>query len=156
MAKRVTITLIDDRERQHGREVEATSTTRFSLDHRHYEIDLSESNRAELDAIMRKYIQAARPQTGRRRAAARRVLNTPTGQRSPAVTDREQNQAIRAWAARRGVKINPKGRIPGHVLDAYHASATTSTATTSNDTDTNTTNGHSEPQLLPSFSQNLG
>ena len=34
--------------------------------------------------------------------------------------DREQSQAIREWARKRGLKVSDRGRIPGEVLDAYH------------------------------------
>ena len=34
--------------------------------------------------------------------------------------DREQNQAIRDWARKRGMKVSDRGRIPAEVLEAYH------------------------------------
>ena len=37
----------------------------------------------------------------------------------PAI-DREQNQAIRDWARKRGMKVSDRGRIPAEVLEAYH------------------------------------
>ncbi len=39
--------------------------------------------------------------------------------RRPSI-DREQNQAIRDWARKRGMKVSDRGRIPAEVLDAYH------------------------------------
>ncbi|NEA21559.1 hypothetical protein G3I70_08455 [Actinomadura bangladeshensis] len=32
---------------------------------------------------------------------------------------RERSQAIRAWAKTRGIKVNERGRIPGHVVEQY-------------------------------------
>jgi hypothetical protein len=37
--------------------------------------------------------------------------------------DREQNKAIREWAARNGKDISARGRIPQEVVDEYHAKA---------------------------------
>jgi hypothetical protein len=34
--------------------------------------------------------------------------------------DREQNQAIREWARKRGMKVSDRGRISSEVTDAYH------------------------------------
>ena len=39
--------------------------------------------------------------------------------RRPSI-DREQNQAIREWARKRGMKVSDRGRIPAEVLEAYH------------------------------------
>jgi hypothetical protein len=38
----------------------------------------------------------------------------------PASADREQNQAIREWARKQGMKVSDRGRIPAEVLEAYH------------------------------------
>jgi hypothetical protein len=37
-----------------------------------------------------------------------------------ASVDREQNQAIREWARKQGMKVNDRGRIPAELLEAYH------------------------------------
>jgi hypothetical protein len=37
-----------------------------------------------------------------------------------ASVDREQNQAIRDWARKRGMKVSDRGRIPSDVTEAYH------------------------------------
>ena len=49
------------------------------------------------------------------RAAVR--VRPPKGRAS---IDREQNQAIRDWARKRGMKVSDRGRIPAEVLEAYH------------------------------------
>ena len=43
----------------------------------------------------------------------------PATARRPSI-DREQNQAIREWARKRGMKVSDRGRIPAEVLEAYH------------------------------------
>jgi hypothetical protein len=66
-----------------------------------------------------------RSELERYQAAGRRL--TPHVRRSsspnPGTTrvDSAQLGAIREWAARRGMTINPRGRIPRAVLDAYNA-----------------------------------
>jgi hypothetical protein len=60
-------------------------------------------------------VAAARKSGGvRRRSAAAAVPP-----RRPSI-DREQNQAIRDWARKRGMKVSDRGRIPAEVLEAYH------------------------------------
>lgn len=112
MAKKTTVTLIDDLDGG-----SADETVEFSWDGKSYEIDLSSSNIDKLRDILSPYVAAARRATGRRRAAAAAAAGG--GVRRPSV-DREQNQAIREWARKRGMKVSDRGRIPAEVLDAYH------------------------------------
>ena len=44
-----------------------------------------------------------------------------TAKRSAA--DRDQNQAIRAWAERKGYEVAPRGRIKQEIVDLYHSRA---------------------------------
>ena len=65
---------------------------------------------------------SARRSGGRKRGAGRppgTAVKTPR----PAAADREQNQAIREWARKQGMKVSDRGRIPAEVLDAYHKQA---------------------------------
>ncbi|MGH8878498.1 MAG: Lsr2 family DNA-binding protein, partial [Stackebrandtia sp.] len=59
---------------------------------------------------------------GARRAGGRRRTGTASTPTRP-TTDREQNQAIRAWAKRNGHEISERGRIPAEVLAEYHDAA---------------------------------
>jgi hypothetical protein len=43
--------------------------------------------------------------------------------RRPAVAEREQNKAIRAWAVRKGMDVAPRGRIRTDIIEAYHREA---------------------------------
>jgi hypothetical protein len=54
------------------------------------------------------------PTTSRRRTSTSAAAPRPT-------VNREQNQAIREWAAGQGMKISERGRIPATVLEAYHS-----------------------------------
>jgi len=95
---------------------EADETLEFGIDGRTYEIDLSEGNAGKLRDALAEFVASARRLSGgrgRRPAAATVAARRPT-------IDREQNQAIREWARKRGMKVSDRGRIPAEVLVAYH------------------------------------
>ena len=112
----------DPARRRPGREA-ADETVEFGIDGKNYEIDLSKDNAGS--CATRSPTSSPRPPRGR--AAARRRAGTgrasggagaaPKGRPS---IDREQNQAIRDWARKRGMKVSDRGRIPAEVLEAYH------------------------------------
>lgn len=110
MARRTQVILVDDID---GGQADETVT--FGLDGSSYEIDLSSENAASLREAMASYVGAAH-RIGRSgsRAAGQRG-------RVPATTDREQTQAIRAWARRNGHTVSDRGRIPATIVEAYHA-----------------------------------
>jgi hypothetical protein len=110
VAQKVTVSLIDDLDGD-----KADETVEFGLDGKNYEIDLSSGNAGKLRDALADYVSAARRPGGRRRSGG----GATTAARRPAV-DREQNQAIRDWARKRGMKVSDRGRIPADVLEAYH------------------------------------
>jgi hypothetical protein len=95
----------------------ADETVEFGIDGKNYEIDLSTSNADRLRDALANYVGAARKAAVSRRRAAAGNGSAPA--RKPAI-DREQNQAIRDWARKRGMKVSDRGRIPAEVLEAYH------------------------------------
>lgn len=109
MATQTTVTLVDDLDGG-----EADEQVQFTVDGKAYEIDLSSSNSKKLRDALAPFVAAARRAGGRRRGAA-------AGPVARATTDREQNQAIRDWAQKEGLKISERGRIPSSVLDAFAA-----------------------------------
>lgn len=109
VAKQTTITLIDDLDGS-----EADEQIEFSFEGRSYEIDLSEANSSRLRDALAPFVSAARKTGGRRSTAT----NSTSAARAGA--DREQNQAIRAWAQGQGLKISERGRIPATILEAFH------------------------------------
>ena len=111
MAQKVTVSLIDDMDGN-----KADETVEFGLDGKNYEIDLSSKNAEKLRDALATYVAAARRPGGRRRGGGG---GAAAATRRPSV-DREQNQAIRDWARKRGMKVSDRGRIPADVLDAYH------------------------------------
>jgi hypothetical protein len=94
----------------------ADETVEFGIDGKNYEIDLSKGNAGKLRDALAAYVGAARRAGGARRRGSS-ASSAPA--RRPAI-DREQNQAIREWARKRGMKVSDRGRIPAEVLDAYH------------------------------------
>jgi hypothetical protein len=94
----------------------ADETVEFGLDGKSFEIDLSKGNAGRLRDALAEYVAAARKSGGVRRRSATAAAVPP---RRPSI-DREQNQAIRDWARKRGMKVSDRGRIPAEVLEAYH------------------------------------
>ncbi|WP_167097228.1 histone-like nucleoid-structuring protein Lsr2 [Mycobacterium sp. DL592] len=111
MAKKVTVTLVDDFDGEGA----ADETVEFSLDGVSYEIDLSAKNAQKLRNELKPWVEAGRRVGGRRRGRS-----GPPG-RGRASIDREQSAAIRDWARRNGHKVSTRGRIPADIIDAFHA-----------------------------------
>jgi hypothetical protein len=93
----------------------ADETVEFGVDGKNYEIDLSTANAKKLRDALAEFVAAARRAGGRRRGGGAPAA----APRRPSI-DREQNQAIREWARKRGMKVSDRGRIPAEVLEAYH------------------------------------
>ena len=110
MAQIREVRLIDDLDGE-----AADETIEFGIDGKNYEIDLSKDNAGKLRDALAAYVAAARRSGGRR---SRSTASTGPARR-PSI-DREQNQAIREWARKRGMKVSDRGRIPAEVLEAYH------------------------------------
>ena len=107
------VRLIDDLDGK-----EANETISFGLDGSNYEIDLSSKNADKLRGAFATYIGVAR-KAGRTPAKARRGRSGG----GSAAADREQNQAIREWAKKQGLKVSERGRIPAEIVEKYHAGA---------------------------------
>lgn len=113
MAQIREVRLIDDLDGE-----SADETVEFGLDGKVFEIDLSKGNAGRLRDALAEFVAAARKSGGsRRRSGGSGAPAAPV--RRPSI-DREQNQAIRDWARKRGMKVSDRGRIPADVLEAYH------------------------------------
>ena len=113
MAKKVTVTLVDD----FDGEGPADETVEFSIDGISYEIDLSAKNAQRIRDELKPWIDAGRRVGGRRRGRS-----GPPG-RGRGSIDREQSAAIREWARRNGHKVSTRGRIPAEIIEAFHAAS---------------------------------
>jgi hypothetical protein len=98
---------------------EAHETVKFGLDGYVYEIDLSTKNATKLRKELAPYVNSGSRVSGRT-AVSR---GGPARGRGAAPAEREQNQAIRAWAQRKGIAVAPRGRIRQEVIDQYHRTA---------------------------------
>ena len=109
MAKETITRLIDDLDGG-----EAAETVTFGLDGYSYEIDLSTKNATKLRNALSAYVESGS-----------RVSTRAGGGRGrgSAASDRDRNQAIRAWAERKGYEVAPRGRIKQEIVDKYHSSA---------------------------------
>lgn len=118
MAQIREIKLVDDLDGE-----AADETVEFGIDGKTYEIDLSTENAGRLRDALADFVSAARrPDGGRRRGGAGTSSRTSTASAAPKsrpTVDREQNQAVRAWARKRGMKVSDRGRIPMEVLEAH-------------------------------------
>lgn len=124
MAQKVLVQLVDDLD---GTASESIETVSFGLDGVQYEIDLAPENSANLRDSVASYVQSARRVSGRVKRGAGKPTSTPS---APAV-DREQTRAIREWARQQGHDLADRGRIPGHVIQAFdeaHSAKNTGTA----------------------------
>jgi hypothetical protein len=112
MARKVEVRLIDDLDSG-----PADESITFGLDGTDYEIDLSSKHAKELRGALERYISAAK------RVSRGRVSSGSVRVRRSSRADREQNQAIREWAIRKGLEVAPRGRIAQSVLEQYQAEA---------------------------------
>jgi hypothetical protein len=110
VAKETYTRLIDDLDGG-----EAAETVAFALDGYTYEIDLSAKNAAKLRNALATYIENGS------RVSSRAASRGGPARRSQA--DRDQNQAIREWAERKGYEVAPRGRIKQAIVDLYHQRA---------------------------------
>jgi hypothetical protein len=108
----VVVSLVDDLSGDTAEE-----TIEFGLDGKTYEIDLSSANADRLRGALSAYVAAARRPGGKRRGGT----SAAPARASAGPVDREQNQAIRDWARKRGMKVSDRGRLPADLLAAYHS-----------------------------------
>ncbi|MCL2533311.1 MAG: Lsr2 family protein [Nocardiaceae bacterium] len=113
MAKKVTVTLIDDVDQ----DATADETVEFGLDGVLYEIDLSSDNAAKLREQLDVWVSHARKVTNRRRAGK---ASGGAAASSRVAVDREQSAAIREWARRNGFTVSSRGRISAEITEAYN------------------------------------
>ncbi|WP_430330703.1 histone-like nucleoid-structuring protein Lsr2 [Rhodococcus sp. ACT016] len=113
MAKKVTVTLIDDVDQ----DATADETVEFGLDGVLYEIDLSSDNAAKLREQLEVWVSHARKVTNRRRGGK---ASAGAAASSRVAVDREQSAAIREWARRNGFTVSSRGRISAEITEAYN------------------------------------
>ncbi|MFC4122115.1 histone-like nucleoid-structuring protein Lsr2 [Nonomuraea zeae] len=111
MAKRIVESFVDDIDGS-----EAGGTTRFALDGTSYEIDLSGTNRDQLEKALAPFITKARAVRADRSLRGRRA-----GAATPRTVTREKSTEIRRWAKAQGLPVSERGRIAATVVEQYEA-----------------------------------
>jgi Lsr2 len=106
MVRTVRVHLIDDLD-----ESEAAETIVFGVDGVDYEIDLNTEHAEQLRRLAAPYIVA-----GRRVSRGTVIGARGTRGRGPA---ENRSRTIREWAARAGIQVSPRGRIPADVVDRF-------------------------------------
>jgi len=104
MAKKVTITLVDDIDGTSS----ADETVSFSLDGVSYEIDLSSDNAGKLRDALAIYV-----------ANAERIGGRKSTGRAASGNSRKQVGDVREWARANGHTVSDRGRIPADIQAAY-------------------------------------
>lgn len=112
MARKVITVLTDDLDGG-----KADRTVEFGIDGVNYTIDLSDQNAGVLRKALDPYINSGN-RIGRGGLGISRPAR-PAGRPSSTVIDRDQNRAIREWAAQNGFEISARGRIPANVVAAF-------------------------------------
>jgi len=112
MAKQVITVLTDDLDGS-----DAERTIDFGLDGVNYTIDLSEKNAGKLRKALDPYLTVA-ARVGRSSGQSRIASRSAA---VPSRANRDQNQAIREWAVKNGWDVSERGRIPGSIVEAFHA-----------------------------------
>lgn len=107
MAKERIVVIVDDLD---GTTIDPVKhrPTRFSIDGKTYEIDLSPENRRELEDALSPYME-----NGRRAGKAQRASNR--------VGTGSNNRAIREWAQQNGYTVAARGKLPTAVVSAYES-----------------------------------
>jgi Lsr2 len=112
MAKQIITVLTDDLDGG-----DADRTIEFGLDGVNYTIDLSEKNAGKLRKALDPYLSVA-SRVGRAGGNGRTASRAAA---APSRANRDQNQAIREWAAKNGYEVSERGRIPASIVEAFHA-----------------------------------
>ena len=105
MARKAITILSDDLDGS-----KANQTISFALDGAEYEIDLNESNAAELRNALSRFTSAARKTSSGRGRPARKTSGSGVDTKS-----------MRLWAIENGFQVNTRGRIQSDIVEKYNA-----------------------------------
>ncbi len=111
MATQTVTTLVDDIDGS----TDDVVTCAFGLGDSQFEIDLNGNHREELESVLAKFVDAARPVGGARPQRSRQTIKRVER------PDREQTHAIRQWAKDNGYDVSERGRISKNVVEAFEA-----------------------------------
>lgn len=109
MAQKVSVVLTDDL----NPDEEATQTVSFSLDGTNYEIDLSDDHAVQMREALALYVGAARRVGGSRTKSPLKAV--PSARTGP------DPKRVREWAAKEGIDVPERGRLPKDILVKFQA-----------------------------------
>lgn len=116
--KRITTELVDDLDGSIIAQGDG-GTVSFSLDGKHYEIDLASANAAQLRDALSPFISKARSASSARAAAP--AARSTSGRKRASAGSSAETQAIREWAQANGYPVGDRGRIAAEIREAYAA-----------------------------------
>jgi hypothetical protein len=117
MAKTTRVVLICD---LHGDNTEAVTTIRVDNGAARYELDLCQSHFDDLTGAGRRL--RPRRRTGGVRSTTKAATKAAARSRRRGRGARDA-AAVREWARLNGHTVSDRGRIPGHILEAFTAGA---------------------------------
>jgi len=109
MAQKVQVLLTCD---VHADDTPGTETVRFGVDGGSYEIDVCPKHAEALRGAFASYVGLAH------RAGSR---SRPGRSRRGAGAGASDSGQIRAWARRKGLPVNERGRLPATIVSQYQA-----------------------------------
>lgn len=98
-------------------EASEASEIEFSVDRSTFEIDLCPQHRTEFTNALAPFVSRARAAVRTRSTSA---AAPASARRGGTRRDPSQTEAIRNWARDNGYAISTRGRIPGHIEEAYN------------------------------------
>jgi hypothetical protein len=118
MAKTTRVVLTCD---LHGDSTEAVTTIRMDNGTARYELDLCQAHFDELTGAGRRLRQRRR--TGGPRSTTKAASNAVAAKTRRRRRGALDTAAVRQWARANGHTVSDRGRIPGHILEAFTAGA---------------------------------
>lgn len=97
---------------------EGASAVTFGFSGSTYEIDLTGKEQDELAATLQPYVASGRRVTGR---ATTKGPAAAAGRRGRPAETRPNPKDVRVWAAKKGIKVSDRGRVPANVMERYLA-----------------------------------
>jgi hypothetical protein len=116
MAKTTRVVLTCD---LHRDGTEAVTTIRMDNGTTRYELDLCQAHVDELTGAGRRLRQRRR--TGGARSATKATKKATAAKTQRRRRGAKDTAAVREWARANGHAVSDRGRIPGHILEAFTA-----------------------------------
>lgn len=118
MAKKVM--LIDDVSGETIDEGLGGGTIRFSVEDKHYTIDLGTKNTEAFHKSLENWIEHAAEDRTSGSTRTRRTTSSSDGRASTGSgRSKEELQAVRDWCAKEGIEVAPRGRIAATILEKF-------------------------------------